>query len=119
VIRHHGKSPGNFLGFIAGYFHLNRTPMTMAGERPFVSYAWPHVSQIGLNADQVLEGIRELVEAPGKTPRFIACHLFAYCTTVSDVYEFVQTLDTQKIKVVRADEFLIAAQKFMEKENLQ
>ena len=119
VIRHHGKSPGNFLGFIAGYFHLNRTPMTMAGERPFASYAWPHVSQIGLNADQVLDGIRELVEAPGKTPRFIACHLFAYCTTVSDVYEFVQTLDTQKIKVVRADEFLIAAQKFMEKENLQ
>lgn len=119
VIRDHARVRGNFLGYIAGYFHLNHTPMTTAGNRPFVSYAWPHVSQIGWNADEVLDGIRKLIEPPGKTPRFIACHLFAYCTTVADVYEFVQTLDPQKIKVVRADEFLLAAPKFMEKENKQ
>jgi len=116
VIRAHADSPGNFMGFIAGYFHLNKTPMTMAGKRPFVSYAWPHVTQIGLPADQVLTGIRSLVDAPGSGPRFIACHLFAYRTTVADVYQFVQTLDPQKVKVVRADEFLLAAEKFMLKE---
>jgi hypothetical protein len=118
VIRDHAEAPGNFMGFIAGYFHLNKTPMTMAGKRPFVSYAWPHVTQIGLPADQVLTGIRSLVDAPGSGPRFIACHLFAYRTTVADVYQFVQTLDPQKVKVVRADEFLLAAEKFMLKEKL-
>jgi hypothetical protein len=118
VIRDHAEAPGNFLGYIAGYFHLNKIPMTMAGKRPFVSYAWPHVNQIGLPADQVLAGIRSLVEAPGNGPRFIACHLFAYRTTVADVYQFVQTLDPRKVKVVRADEFLLAAEKFMLKEKL-
>lgn len=116
VIRDHAKAPGNFLGYIAGYFHLNRTPMCMAGERPFVSYAWPHVDQIGLDTPEVLAGIRKLVDAPGTGPRFIACHLFAYCTTIADVYEFCQTLDPQRVKVVRADEFLIAASKFMKEE---
>jgi hypothetical protein len=116
VLRDHALVEGNFLGYIAGYFHLGQTPMCMAGERPFVSYAWPHVDQIGWNADKVLEGIRKLIEAPGSGPRFIACHLFAYCTTVADVYTFCQTLDPQKVKVVRADEFLIAASKFMNEE---
>ena len=116
VIRDHARAEGNFLGYIAGYFHLNQTPMCMAGDRPFVSYAWPHVEQIGWNADKVLEGIRKLVEAPGTGPRFIACHLFAYCTTVADVYAFCQTLDPQWVKVVRADEFLLAATKFMKEE---
>ena len=116
VIRDHAKAPGNFLGYIAGYFHLNRTPMCMAGKRPFVSYAWPHVDQIGWDAPEVLAGIRKIVEEPGEGPRFVACHLFAYCTTVADVYEFCQTLDPERVKVVRADEFLIAASQFMEEE---
>lgn len=113
VIRDHANAPGNFLGYIAGYFHLNHTPMCMAGDRPFVSYVWPHVDQIGWNAPEVLAGIRQIVEAPGKGSRFVACHLFAYCTTVADVYKFCQTLDLQRVKVVRADEFLIAASQFM------
>ena len=116
VIRDHAQAEGNFLGYIAGYFHLGQTPMCMAGDRPFVSYAWPHVDQIGWHADKVLEGIRKLVEAPGTGPRFIACHLFAYCTTVADVYAFCQTLDPQRVKVVRADEFLLTATKFMKEE---
>jgi len=116
VIRDHANAPGDFLGFIAGYFHLNHTPMTMAGTRPFVSYAWPHVSQIGWNSNEVLEGIRKLIDAPGEGPRFIACHLFAYCTTIADVYQFISNLDPCKVKVVRADEFLIASKLFMQKE---
>ncbi len=117
VVRDHAHAEGNFMGFIAGYFHLNQTPMCMAGDRPFVSYAWPHVNQIGWNADKVLEGIRKLLEAPGTGPHFIACHLFAYCTTVADVYAFCQTLDPRRVKVVRADEFLLAATQFMKEEN--
>jgi len=88
----------------------------MAGTRPFVSYAWPHVSQIGWNSNEVLEGIRKLIDAPGEGPRFIACHLFAYCTTIADVYQFISNLDPCKVKVVRADEFLIASKLFMQKE---
>jgi len=119
VIRDHANVAGGFMGYLAGYFHLNRTPMYMAGSRPFVSYAWPHLDQILWNADKVLEGIRKLVETPAPTPRFIACHLFAYCTTLTDVYQFVQTLNPEKVKVVRADEFLIAAAQFMQKEKKQ
>lgn len=116
VVRDHAGVGGGFMGYLAGYFHLNRTPMRMAGKRPFVAYAWPHVEQISWTSEKVLAGIRELVEAPGERPRFIACHLFAYYTTVADVYEFVKTLDPLKVKVVRADEFLIAATQFMQKE---
>jgi hypothetical protein len=74
------------------------------------------VDQIGWDAPEVLAGIREILEEPGEGPRFVACHLFAYCTTVADIYEFCQTLDPQRVKVVRADEFLIAASQFMEEE---
>jgi hypothetical protein len=59
----------------------------------------------------VLAGVKKLIDAPGNKPRFIGVHLFAYRTTIKDVYHFVQTLDPQKVKVVRADEFLIAAKK--------
>lgn len=119
VVRDHARVAGNFMGYLAGYFHLNRTPMYMAGSRPFVAYAWPHVDQISLTSDKALKGIRELVEAPGEKPRFIACHLFAYYTTIADVYEFIKTLDPHKVKVVRADEFLIAASQFMQKEKIK
>lgn len=109
VVRDHGKAPGKFLGYLSGYFHLGRTPMYMAEKRPFVAYVWPRPEQIPWESDQVLEGIRALVDQPGDKPRFIACHLFAYFTTIQDVYNFVQTLDKNKVKVVRADEFLYAA----------
>ncbi|HWQ47315.1 MAG TPA: hypothetical protein VN376_10625, partial [Longilinea sp.] len=114
VVKDHGKAPGKFLGYLAGYFHLGRTPMYMADERPFVAYSWPKPDQIPWESDQVLEGIRALIENPAPTPRFIACHLFAYFTTITDVYNFVQTLDKNKVKVVRADEFLSAAAQAMQ-----
>ena len=117
VLRAHAEAPGNFMGFISGYFHLNCTPMTMAGERPFVSYTWPHVDQIGLPVDKVLAGIRAQIEQPSPMPRFLACHLFAYRTTVADIYHFVQTLDPQKVEVVRADQFLLLASQYITKEN--
>ncbi|MGI6251252.1 MAG: GxGYxYP domain-containing protein [Anaerolineaceae bacterium] len=115
VIIEHCEAPNNFLGFIAGYFHLCKTPMTIWNDKPFVSYVWPPVDRINVTAREALAGIRQLLEEPAMQPRFIACHLFAYATTIKDVYEFVQSLDSQKIKVVRADEFLIAAKKHMQK----
>lgn len=109
VVKDHGKAPGKFLGFLAGYFHLGRTPMYMAERRPFVANLWPKPEQIPWESNQVLEGIRALVEQPAPAPRFVACHLFAYCTTLSDIYHFVESLDKDKVKVVRADEFLYAS----------
>jgi|YNPNPStandDraft_1061719.scaffolds.fasta_scaffold10558_2 hypothetical protein len=109
VLREHGQAGEPFIGFLAGYFHLGRTPMYLERERPFVAYVWPHAEQIAYDSDRVLAGVRALVEAPGPLPRFVGVHLFAYNTTVSDVHAFVQTLDRERVKVVRADEFLIAA----------
>lgn len=114
VIRQHGRAPGKFLGFLAGYFHLGRTPMYLEGGRPFVAYAWPHVNEILYSSEKTLSGIRKLLEPSNPKPRFIACHLFAYNTTLADVYAFMKTLDPKKVKVVRADEFLLAAKQFMQ-----
>jgi hypothetical protein len=114
VVKQHGEAPGKFLGFLAGYFHLGRTPMYMAGERPFVAYAWPHAEEIPYNSEKTLEGIRKLLETSHPKPCFIACHLFAYNTTLADVHAFVKTLDPKRVKVVRADEFLFAAKQFMQ-----
>ena len=113
VIRHHGRAPGDFLGYLAGYFHFGQTPMRLYSGRAFVANAWPHANQIWDDSDKVLAWVREQVEAPGPTPRFIGVHLFAYRTTLKDVAEFVRTLDPQRVKVVRADEFLLAAAQHM------
>ena len=115
VVRQHSQAPGKFLGFLAGYFHLGRTPMYLEGERPFVAYAWPHANEIPYSSEKTLTGIRKLLDASGTPPRFIACHLFAYNTTLADVTAFVKTLDAKKVKVVRADEFLFAAKQFMQR----
>jgi hypothetical protein len=87
--------------------------MYLVGERPFVAYAWPHANEILFSSEKTLVGIRKLLETSNPTPRFIACHLFAYNITLADVYDFVKTLDPKKVKVVRADEFLLAAKQFM------
>ncbi len=42
-------------------------------------------------------------------PRFNGVHLFAYRTTLADVYRFVASLDDRHIHVVRADTFLRVA----------
>ncbi len=113
VIRHQGRAPGDFIGYLAGYFHFGRWPMHLYGGRAFVANAWPQVDQLWDDSDTVLAWVREQVEAPGPTPRFIGVHLFAYRTTLKDVVELVRTLDARQVKVVRADEFLLAAAQYM------
>jgi hypothetical protein len=110
VARAHGRLE-EMAGFLAGYVHFGRTPQTLVGGKAFVANAWPHVDQIWDDSTACLEAVRRLVEAPGPTPRFVGVHLSAYKTTITDVCQFVATLDPQRVKVVRADEFLgVAAQ---------
>jgi hypothetical protein len=109
VVREHGDAPGDFIGFPSGYVHFGRVPMYLAGNRPFVANGVPHLDHVGDSSDDTLAAVRKLIEAPGPTPRFIGVHLFAYRTTITDVFEFVKGLDARRVKVVRADEFLLAA----------
>jgi hypothetical protein len=114
VLRDHAAAEG-ITGFISGYFHLGRRPAYMTGGKPFVAYAWPHADDIGASREDTLAGIKALVEEAGPTPRFVACHLFAYRTNVADVAAFVEGLDASRVKVVRGDEFLAAAAEWMER----
>ncbi len=112
VVRAHGALE-EMIGFLAGYVHMGRTPRYLVRGRAFVANAWPHLTQIWDDSDTCLEAVRQLVEAPGPTPRFLSVHLSAYKTTVSDVHQFVATLDPARVKVVRADEFLLAAAQYL------
>ncbi len=109
TVRQHLHMPGDMIGFLAGYAHFGRTPQYTGNGRAFITNVHPTLEEISINSTALLESVRRTLEAPGPTPRFIGVHLFAYRTTVSDVYHFVQSLDPQRVKVVRADEFLLAA----------
>jgi hypothetical protein len=109
VVGEHGDAPGDFIGFPSGYVHFGRVPMYLAGNRPFVANSVPHLDHVGDSSDDTLKAVRKLIDAPGPTPRFIGVHLFAYRTTITEVFEFVKGLDARRVKVVRADEFLLAA----------
>lgn len=113
VIRQHLEAPEQISGFISGYFYLKNKPMYAGNGKAVVCNAWPHLSQIFHTSDEVMEGVQKMIDAPGSTPRFIGVHLFAYRTTVTDVFNFVQKQDPNRVKVVRGDEFLIAAKKFL------
>jgi hypothetical protein len=108
VVRAHGRL-AEMIGVLAGYVHFGRTPRYVVGGKAFVANQWPHLEQIWDDSEACLEAVRKLLEAPGPTPRFVGVHLSAYKTTISDVCQFVSTLDPQRVKVVRADEFLLAA----------
>jgi len=113
VVREHGKASDNFIGFIGGYLHFGRTPQHLTGNRAFIANSWPPLDNIADSAEQTLDGVRKILNRPEPTPRFIGVHLFAYRTTITDVYNFVQTLDPDKVKVVKADEFLLAAAQYL------
>jgi hypothetical protein len=114
IIRQHLQAPKTILGFLSGYFFLKSRPVRWGFGKVFLCNAWPHVSHIPDASEEVLSGVKELINSTVQTPRFIGVHLFAYRTTITDVYNFVQTLDPAKVKVVRADEFLLLAKKVYE-----
>ena len=116
---HPGSCPGGreFPGIYRRVFPPRTNPY-VHGRRPPLCLTMPGrmwTRSAGMRT-RSWRAIRKLIEAPGTGPRFIACHLFAYCTTVADVYAFCQTLDPQRVKVVRADDFLLTATKFMKEE---
>ncbi|HEX2980126.1 MAG TPA: hypothetical protein VHO48_07670 [Anaerolineaceae bacterium] len=111
VIRQYGQMPGEWIGFLAGYAHFGRLPFQPTGGRFFAANDWPPVDQIPASCDQVFEGVRRLIDAPGPRPRFIGVHLFAYRTTIADVAAFAQTLNPACVEIVRADRFLKLCQK--------
>lgn len=100
------------IGYLAGYMHFGRHPQTLVNGKPFIANQWPPLNAIAVDAEEVLQGVRGLLEAGEDMPRFIAVHLFAYRTTLTDICNFVATLDPDCVKVVRADEFLLAARAY-------
>jgi hypothetical protein len=115
LVRQYGRARGDFLGFIGGYAHFGRTPLHLTNGKAFVAYTSPYFKNIWDESDQVLEAVRRQIEASGPLPRFVSAHLFTYKTTITDVYNFVETLDPQRVKVVRADEFVLAARQFLQR----
>jgi hypothetical protein len=115
LLDQYGRMPGDFLGFLGGYAHFGRTPLHLTHGRAFLSYTSPWFKNVWDESDQVLDAVRRQVESPAPLPRFVSAHLFAYKTTISDVYHFVQTLDPGRVKVVRADEFVLAARQYLQR----
>ena len=111
VIKQHLQAPPNIIGFLSGYFFLQAKPVRYGHGKVFLCNAWPHLSRVRDSSEEVMAGIKSLLDVPARTPRFIAVHLFAYRTTVTDVYDLVRTLDPDQVRVVRADEFLLLAKK--------
>jgi hypothetical protein len=113
VVREHAAARGGFLGYLAGYLHFGRTPVRCVGGMPFIANRVPHLDHIADCSDETLAEVRRVLESIEKTPAFVGVHLFAYRTTITDVYRFVKTLDPNRVKVVKADELLVAAAEYM------
>lgn len=114
VVREHAAARGGFLGYLAGYLHFGRTPVHCVRGMPFIANRTPHLDHIADGSEETLAEVRRVLRSIERPPAFVGVHLFAYRTTITDVYRFVKTLDPKRIKVVKADEFLIAAGKYLQ-----
>lgn len=106
VLSQLGRHSQGLTGYLAGYAVQDRAPQAQTGEVMFISNQWPTVAHLWDRAEDLLEGVRRLIDAPGPRPRFIGVHLFAYRTTLEDVGQFVASLDKKHVHVLRADTFL-------------
>ena len=97
-----------------GYANLVRAPAYRIGGKALVAIALPEIDHIWDDARTTLEAVRRAIDETETLPAFIGVHLVAYKTTIADVRAFVATLDPGRVKVVRADEFLMAAGKGLE-----
>jgi len=118
IIKEHAAGTPDFIGYLAGYVHFGRHPQYLINGKPFIANQWPPLEKVAVDSDEVLAGIEGLINQSEDTPRFIAIHLFAYRTTITDIRRFVDALDPARVKVVRADEFLIAAKKYHSKQQV-
>jgi hypothetical protein len=100
------KHSQSLIGFLGGYAVLNRAPQTRIGSAMYIANQWPTVPHLWDSAEQILESVRKLIDAPGPRPRFIGVHLFAYRTTLADVAHFAAGLENEHVYIVRGDTFL-------------
>ncbi len=103
-------------GYLGGYAVLGRTLQVVQDKSVFISNRWPTLAHLWDAPADLLSGVRKLIEAPGPRPRFIGVHLFAYRTSLSDVAQFVHSLEYPHVHVVRADSFLQLARELAGKD---
>ncbi|OQB98468.1 MAG: hypothetical protein BWX81_00432 [Spirochaetes bacterium ADurb.Bin110] len=106
VLRQLQRHSGDLLGYLAGYAVVARTLRVCHRDFIFFSNQIPKVDEITLPAERLLEKVRTMIAATSDRPAFIAVHLFAYRTTISDVAEFAERIADPNVHIVRADEFL-------------
>ena len=106
VLRQLQRHSGDLLGYLAGYAVVTRTLRVCRRDFIFFSNQIPKVDEIALPAEQLLEKVSTMIAATSERPVFIAVHLFAYRTTISDVAEFAERIADPNVHIVRADEFL-------------
>ena len=100
-------------GYLGGYVYFgDSVRMRNQPGTVFVSSLWPPLDGIHASAEEVVQGLRDLLDQTSP-PSFISVHLFAYRTSITDIYEFVQTLDDEKVGVVRGDQFLALAREYL------
>jgi hypothetical protein len=102
-------------GYLGGYVYFGDS--IQKKNQPgivFVSSVWPPLERIHASAKDVIKGVRAIIDT-ASPPRFISVHLFAYRTSITDIYEFIQTLDDEKVSVVRGDQFLQLARQHINK----
>lgn len=116
IFRQLAKHSHGLAGFLGGYALLGRAPVAQVGEAMFVANRWPTLDHLWDSADDLLEGVRSLIDAPGPRPRFMGVHLFAYRTTLADVVQFASSIEDNHVHIVRADTFLRAVQAFQTKQ---
>ncbi len=106
VLRTMLKHAYGILGYLGGYVYFgDQVQIKNQQDIVFITSLWPPLEGINASAGEVLSGIKSIIEQT-EPPAFISVHLFAYRTTITDVHEFVQTLDPDRVRVVRADQFL-------------
>lgn len=104
-------------GYLGGYVYFGDAVQTQDQQgTAFVSSLWPPLDGIHASAEDVIQGVREII-ARSQPPAFISVHLFAYRTSITDIHHFVQSLDAARITVVRADQFLQLARQHLDRKD--
>jgi hypothetical protein len=106
VLRQLDRYSDGLAGYLAGYAIVNRAPQQRIGRTLLMANEVPTVAQIWDQPEKLLESVRQKAVTPGRQPRFIGVHLFAYRTTLDDVAKFAASITDKHIHIVRGDEFL-------------
>ena len=112
-----GKHKGGLLGFLSGYAVIEHAPLRLVHGAPYAANLFPKVDQIWYSADELLSALRVEMDKDLPRPRFIGIHLFAYRTTIRDVLSFARGITDAHVHIVRGDEFLMLASKYLQEKS--